>query len=62
MLSSEHIKRAAFCCCYPTADCFLQSLIFVVEELVLPNDVGPYTREDMQKYITQALEAAQQSV
>jgi hypothetical protein len=56
MFEKESISLAAKGCFYPTSDEEKQCMAWVIECLVLPKKKHGYQQEDMEFYITKALE------
>lgn len=55
MAPEQDIKNAARICYAPNNPRYLAPLIFVIEELVVPDGVTGYTESDMERYISEAL-------
>jgi len=51
---NETIKSAAKGCYYPTQDKEKQCMAWIIERLVLPNDVHDFTDDEMEVYIDNA--------
>jgi hypothetical protein len=51
----EKVLVAAHACYYPPKNRGQVAMTFVIEKLVLPEEVDHYTEEDIAKYIEQAL-------